>query len=378
MAARTPLERSSATRAQAALMDVLPRSVQVTLATSGARADLRIGDTPLQLEWAGEGNLGDVVSLLQGGRPDVVAARRLSPGARAVLSREGVGWVDETGAAEIVIGSIIVSRSGRPVAPIVRPPGWAPATLAIAEALLCGTPATVEEVVAATGLSTGSCSNGLRALTELGLLTANAKRGRGSGRRVENADQLLAAYAIAAESLRVPLCLRVGVDWPDAIVGLVEAGRRWTTARVSWVATGTVAASAIAPQLKAPGATEVYVDADTIARLETIAADANFRPAASGSLTLRPVPTVSVRRLATDVGGLRVAPWPRVYVDLRSVGATGEEAAEKLLEIVRRLPRAQPAADLDRGPERRSDIDHRWGGAAAWATDPGRAGRGRR
>ncbi len=46
--------------------------------------------------------------------PDVVAARKMSPGAQALLSDAGVGWVDEAGAAEISFGAIIVLRSGSP------------------------------------------------------------------------------------------------------------------------------------------------------------------------------------------------------------------------------------------------------------------------
>jgi hypothetical protein len=82
-------------------------------------------------------------------------------------------------------------------------------------------------------------------------------------------------------------------------------------------------------------ATEVYVDTDTMAGLEAVAAEARLKPIEGDRLTLRPIPTAGVRRLATEVDGLRVAPWPRVYVDLRAVGVRGEEAAEHLLEVIR-------------------------------------------
>jgi len=49
---------------------------------------------------------------------------------------------------------------------------------------------------------------------------------------------------------------------------------------------------------------------------------------------LRPFPTPVTQRLSTPVGDLRVAPWPRVYADLRSAGVRGEEAAEHLFEVV--------------------------------------------
>ena len=65
------------------------------------------------------------------------------------------------------------------------------------------------------------------------------------------------------------------------------------------------------------------------------AAAVNLRPIEGGRLTLRPFPTVAVRALASKVDGLRVAPWPRVYVDLRRSGVRGEEAAEHLREVFR-------------------------------------------
>src|SRR5690606_17619967 len=125
------------------------------------------------------------------------------------LSEAGVGWVDETGAAEIAIGSVIVARTGilpKPDSGITR---WSPAVMAVSEALLCGVKATVSETQTATGLSAGSCTNALRFLSDQGLLTAAAKRGRGSGRRVKDENELLTAYAAAVEALRLPPALQV-------------------------------------------------------------------------------------------------------------------------------------------------------------------------
>jgi hypothetical protein len=80
---------------------------------------------------------------------------------------------------------------------------------------------------------------------------------------------------------------------------------------------------------------EVYVDAKTIAGLGAVAAEAALRPIAGGRLTLRPFPTLAARRLASEIGGLHVAPWPRVYADLRAFGVRGEEAAEHLRDVIR-------------------------------------------
>jgi len=317
---------------------VLPRLVKARVPKSqrNTGAVLIVGGQELGIEWIGEGTLGHARRVLakRRHRPDIVAARRLSPGARKALSDAGIGWVDETGAAEIAVGSIVVSRTGRTPEPADQPKRWTAAVLAVAEAILCGTKPTVAATVSATGLSTGSCTQALRFLSDLGLLEAPARRGKFSGRHVTDPDQLLEAYASAAEQAPTPLSLQVGVTWRDPVAGLAETGRRWNEAKLAWAATGAVAASAIAPYLTSVTTAEVYVDAESMVLLEAAAAAVDLRPIEGGRLTLRPFPTVAVRELASKVDGLRVAPWPRVYVDLRRSGVRGEEAAEHLREVI--------------------------------------------
>jgi hypothetical protein len=254
--------------------------------------------------------------------------------ARSELADAGVGWVDESGAAEIVLGTIVVSRSGVPKLREPAPSGWTASVLAVAEAALCGVAATSSAMRDATGLSTGSCVNGLRVLTDLGLLHASAARGRGSARRVTDRDQLLDAYASAAPGLASDLRLEVGVTWRDFADGVRSSGRRWASEDVEYAVTGALAAEALAPFLTAVSTAEVFVSADTILGLQAAAAAAELKPVDGGRLVLRPFPTVSVNRLATEVRKLRVAPWPRVYVDLLHAGVRGEDAAEHLKEVL--------------------------------------------
>ncbi len=327
--ARRPSSRPFS-RAERAFLDVLPAVVR-PLAEADGRVVVVAGQR-IALAWVGEGHLGEVRrALVEAPRPDVIVGRRLSLGAREALAQAGVSWVDETGAAEIALGMLVVSRTGRLLPAATRPARWAPATLAVAEALLCGVPATVAATQAATGLSSGSCTTALRTLTDLGLLAADAARGRAAGRRIADASTLVTAYANAADALRPPERLAIGVTWRDPVAGLPDAGRAWTSAGIAWCATGAVAAAILAPHLTQVGATEVYVDADTLVGLEAVAAEARLKPIEGGRLTLRPLPTQGVRRLATESGGLRLAPWPRVYADLRTLGVRGEEAAEHLL-----------------------------------------------
>lgn len=332
-------KRNKNERAVGTLLAVLPRSVNARVSKSrgDAGSDLIVGGQRLGIRWIGEGSLGDARRVLanRSHRPAIVVARRLSPGARELLSESGIGWVDETGAAEIAVGSIIVSRTGRPPKPAEKPRRWTAAVLAVAESLLCDTNPTVAATGSATGLSAGSCTQALRFLTDLGLLEARARRGPLSARQVADPDRLLEAYALAVEQAPAPIALQVGVTWRDPVAGLVETGRKWDKAKLAWAATGAAAASVLAPYLTTVSTAEVYVDADNMALLEAAARTAGLRPIEGGRLTLRPFPTITVRRRADETDRLRVAPWPRVYVDLRRSGVRGDEAAEHLLEVVR-------------------------------------------
>jgi hypothetical protein len=336
MATKEAVDRATGRRAEEALRAVLPRPADVRKLDQNVDADLMVGGVPLRVEWVGEGRLGNVRRVLAlEKRPDIVVARLMSPGARDALAEAGVGWVDETGAAEIAVGSIVVSRTGHPQPLVEKPARWTNAVLAVAEALICGTPGTVAATEEATGLSTGSCTSALRALMDLGLLVADASRGRGSARRIASPDDFLDRYASAATALRDRTSLQVGVTWRDVVSGLAEVGKQWDKQKVAWAVTGAAAASVVAPYLTSFNTVEVYVDADSVLGLEGVARAAGLRAIEGGRVTLRPFPTVTTRKLASEADGLRVAPWPRVYADLREAGVRGEEAAEHLHEVMR-------------------------------------------
>jgi hypothetical protein len=322
-------------RAEAALRAVLPRSATIRVAGRDSGADVIVNGVEIQAKWIEEGSLRQARALLEHkrNRPDVVVARHLSPGAREILSQAGVGWIDETGAAEISLGSIVVSKGGRPEVPREKPVRWTPASLAVAEALLCGRRAAVHAVRDATGLSVGACTKALQVLGKLGLITSSAARGRGSARTVDDVNKLLDAYAAAAAAAKAGPMIRVGVTWQDVTAGLLDTAKKWEKARIDWAATGAAAALVMAPYLTSVSTADVYVGGKTNAELEAVAATAALRPIDGGRLTLRPFPTVTTLRLAEDVDGLRVAPWPRVYADLRKTGVRGEEAAEHLREV---------------------------------------------
>jgi hypothetical protein len=313
----------------------MPPTATVTVRREGAELVASVNGTPLRVAWGGEGWTKDVRALVAGDvdRPDVVVARRISPGAREVLEQAHIGWADEAGAAEIAVGTLVVSRTGQPKSSKERPARWTPAILAVAEALLYGVRPTVQATGEATGLSAGSCTHALQVLGDLELVEASVARGPGSGRTVRDRRALLTAYAAAAESLRPATSLRVGVSWRDPIEELGRIGAVWERTNTPWAATGAVAAALLGPYQTSITTTEVYVGAETPVGLEEIARKVKLRPLEGGRLVLRPFPTVAVPRLVERVEGVVVAPWSRVYADLRTLGVRGEEAAEHLAEV---------------------------------------------
>lgn len=321
-------------RAAKAIVDALPRNAQPEITCLPTGVIVRLGEQRLTAAWVGDGRLGEVREMLsRSPHPDIAVGRRLSPGAQEALSDAGIGWVDETGAAEIATGSVVVSRPGQPPPP-KRTNRWAPAVFCVAEALLCGTDATVAATRETTGLSMGSCANALRFLTVRGFLESDAARGRSSGRRVADRDRLLDAYAQAAqEAAERQISVTVGVAWQDAVAGLAQAGRVWDEVGIAWAATGTVAAAVMAPLLTQVGQAEAYVDATTVVGLEAAAAAAELRAMPAGRLVLRPFPSQCTQRLSHIQSDIRTAPWPRVYADLQRAGVRGEDAAEHLRSI---------------------------------------------
>ena len=337
VANRSSISSSSLNRGERVVRAVLPAVARIAVPRADQKADLVVNGQPVEVKWIGVGNLADVRSALKkkSKRNVILVGRQMSPGARAALSEAGVSWADETGAAEIAIGTILVSRSG---VPEEKPQGinhWTPAVIAVTEALLCGvrgTQATMQDV---TGLSAGSCANALRFLTDKELVTSAAKRGPASARRVSDPRGLLEAYTAAVNERPTGIRLQIGVTWQDTLEGVTNLGHRLDACNVDWAVTGGAAAAVIAPLISSVSQATVYVEGASMAELKALAGSAKLRPIEGGRLTLKPFPGRTVQRLATlESDGLRIAPWPRVYADLQKEGVRGEEAAEHLYDVV--------------------------------------------
>ena len=327
-------------RVEAALRAVVPASVDLHFEepASGTRKrefKVTVRGRPLQVQWVSSAWLSAVDDILaQPDRPDIVVAERVSPASRNALAESGIGWVETSGAAQIETDFLVVSRSGERRDREGDRNRWTPAALGVAEAVLAGVKPTVSATHEATRLSVGACTNALRVLTDSGMLEEDARRGPRSGRRLSNPGELLDAYVAAAHNLQPSLTLSLGTVWQDPLDGLAEIGHRWDSEGVPWVATGLVAASAVAPLVTSVGTAEVYVPGDTVPELELAASVVGLRKIEGGRLILSPFPTQTTIQMATMVDGLRVVPWPRLVADLRRSGVRGEEAAEHVKEIL--------------------------------------------
>ena len=324
-------------RGERAVLAVFPPAARITADPADHEADLVVNGQPVEVKWIGAGNLADVRSALeqQPRRNVILVGRQMSPGARAALSEVGANWADETGAAEIAIGTILVSRSGVPEKRPQEIKRWTPAVIAVAEALLCGTRGTQAAMQEATGLSAGSCANALRFLTDKRLVTSAAKRGPASARRLSDPRQLLETYTSAVNQKPAGARLQIGVTWQDTLEGLTDLGHRIAACNADWAVTGGAAAAIIAPFMSLVSQATVYVEAKSVAELQGLAESLKLRPVEGGRLTLKPFPGSATQLLATvERDDLQVAPWPRVYADLQKEGVRGEEAAEHLYEVI--------------------------------------------
>lgn len=322
-------------RIQNGLAAVLPRGVQVDARPARRKDDVRVhaAGRDLVVRWIPQGSLNMVRDAIQTSpRPDIIMSPYLSAGARHEASAAGIGWLDETGAAEIVAGNLIVTRDS--VVPKQSSSRWTPATEGVAEAILAGVTPTVNGLTEATGVAPATAARALSALTHIGLLSASAARGRNSGRRVKDHGQLLHAYAEVVAARPVGPELRVGVIWRDPLRELPKVGTRWNDDHIAWAATSAISAAVMAPLITQIAPMVVYLDATTLPQLAAAAAAADLKPSSGGRLVLRPFPSTATRRLSYTTGDLRTVTWPRAYADLRTTGVRGEEGAEHLREAM--------------------------------------------
>lgn len=326
-------------RAVNALRAVYDGALRAHPATGPRDVIVELDDVEFRVRWLPVGWPQQIAEAVHDDpRPDILIAPAMSPGARKAARDAGISWVDESGAASIhyrnpsTRTTIRIETKGIPPVPLDSRVGWRPATLAVCEALLAEVAVpTVSSVVEAAGISTGSAAEALKFLEKNGHLRSTEARGPGSARHVVDRDELLDAYAIAADQLRSPISLRVGILWRHPIADVIDFGQTMARNNMSWAATGALSARLLAPVQTEVSPMEIYVQGRTPSDLGLVAYAAGLRAIEGGRLLLRPFPTPASDKLTQqDADGFRSMLWPRVYADLRTTGVRGEDAAEHL------------------------------------------------
>lgn len=301
---------------------------------------VKIASFEFRARWVGRCGLRKVREILATRpRPEIIVGTEISQAAREEALSAGLGWVDETGGAELHFvrdGVLIeVSRSGPDLPRSRSAPNWTTAVLGAAEALLThpDETVTVSSVREHTGYSIEAITRSLRFLEDRGLLESTARRGPKSARTVVDLDRLLEEYADAATAKRKSLSLSCGVSWNHPYVALEAIGERLDKNAIEWAVTGAMAASILAPFATNVTSGEVYVDAVSLTELDRVAVAAEVKPIEGGRLVLRPFPTKATNKLSAQRDGFWIAPWPRVYADVVHAGVRGEEIAEHLKEV---------------------------------------------
>ncbi len=291
----------------------------------------------IQVKWVGEGWPDDVRRVIAGiprPRPEnlVVLARRLSPGAIEWLREQAVNWADEAGQARIIgPEGIILIREPR--LPALQRSGfhWSPSALGIAELLIARTdkPLRIPELADASGWSVPQTATVLQGFDGQGWTEKRGPaRGRGAHRSLVNPDGLLAAFAVAnGERQRVTRLAHRATQDP---LGLFETDLRPALDRhVDWALSGWAGLELVAPLMTAVPSLHVYVSEDDFAGpLSASIAEGGLREVSEGARVTFWRGDPRMLRLRGRYQGAPVVSPPRLYADLSSFGARGQDAAD--------------------------------------------------
>ena len=307
--------------------------------------------------WAGEGFPKDVERALDDltkSPPDpretvVIAARRLSSGARAALQARGISWADEEGRAAIFAApGLAVVREAAPSEPRPREEGmrWSEGAAAVAEHLLVvaaerallptgrGTalPA-VSEIAGELDLSAPFVSRTLQSFDAMAWTAKEGpQRGTGARRVLTDATALLSGWA-AWHRGREPETVHAHGNFQDPEAFLQERIGAWPGH--AWALTGWLALERRATFMTNVSVITVYLDQevfDDVGELGSWLTGAGLRRVESGARVdvVRADPYV-LRQTRAEQGAPQVSDI-RLYGDLLRLGVRGSDAAEHLRE----------------------------------------------
>jgi len=296
------------------------------------------------IRWAGLGWPQDVRSatadVAEPWPTDVVLlAHRLSPGAIEWLRARGANWADETGQARILgpDGLTVIREPARQSAPPSHLPAfaWSKSALATAEAILAREESMLRatELAHLTGWSVPQTAKVLKAFDGQGWTTKRGtNRGRGAHRELIDPAGLLAAWssAISEEPRPTRIAHRATRDvmsvLHDELAPALERG-------VSWAVSGWAGLELAAPFATTTPSVHVYVaQADFTGSLTQAIEAAGLHEVEQGGRLIFWAAEPSALALSWRAHGIPIVSPPRLYADLSSLGARGQDAADHVRE----------------------------------------------
>ncbi|MGD0197162.1 MAG: hypothetical protein ABSC56_04555 [Solirubrobacteraceae bacterium] len=294
----------------------------------------------IQARWAGEGWPDDVRRAARD-LPQpwpanlVLLARRLSPGAIAWLRERDANWADEAGQARILGpgGLLVIRDPARQTTGSVstRAFSWSPSALSIAEVILARAdePLRSAELARVSGWSTAQAAKVLVAFdAERWTIKRGPARGRHAYREIVDADTLLAAWsaALAAQPREVRVAHRAGGDAMTLLRGELSSA---LDREVTWAASGWAGLELAAPFATVTPSLHIYVaDEDFAGPLSAAIKAGGLREVGDGGRVTFWRADRRTLGLASEHHGLPVVSAPRLYADLSSFDARGQDAAD--------------------------------------------------
>jgi hypothetical protein len=304
------------------------------------------GQVELRAVWAGEGWPDDVrraAAGVAGPWPSdvVLLARRLSPGALEWLRARGANWADEDARVRIAgPGGLLVIRE-----PAVRAPerdaargfSWSASSLSIAELILARPDERLRAAQLARdgGWSTAQAASVLAMFdTQEWTIKRGPARGPGAYREVLDADAMLSAWSVAVgqEARDTRLAHRATCDVMALLTGKLREALEENS---RWAASGWAGLELIAPFTTTVPSVHIYVaDEDFAGPLTAAIGAAGLREVDDGARVIFWRADPRILKLAERKRGVPVVSAPRLYADLSSFEARGQDAADHVKALL--------------------------------------------
>lgn len=337
--------------------------VVVEPAESDARPDLTIRtrdgrSIAVEVKWAGEGWPEDVrraaAAVPESWPADVVLlAHQLSPGAIEWLRERGANWADEAGQARILgpDGLIVIRDTPRPLGEKAVPRGftWSRSAIIIAETILAHSnqPLRATDLAKTAGWSVPQTANVLKAFDRQGwTIKRGSERGPTAHRELVDADALLGAWSAAvAETPRTKRIAHRATR--DVMTLLREDIAPVLDREVNWAVSGWAGLELAAPFATTTPSLQIYVaDTDFAGPLSSAIQAAGLREVDEGGRVTFWMSDPRVLGLAARWTDVPTVSPPRLYADLSSFGARGQDAADHVKEqLIDPLHHSETAAE---------------------------------